>query len=112
MATASNVTHFDPAMDKPRALVLLQKARKFVATGERNLICYALDLAEHLTVGNGQSYYLKKWIHDMLGSCDTYLEWVKVYHPKLFDAVPFDERFKKAKEGRLAWIDWMIGELQ
>lgn len=99
-------------MDKARALALLRKARKFVATEERNLICLALDLAEHHTVGNGQSYYLKAWIHGMLGSCDTYLEWIKVYHPKLFDAVPFDERVKKAKEGRLAWIDWMIQEVQ
>lgn len=112
MATASNVTHFDPAMDKPRALVLLQKARKMIEEDGQSLICFAIDAAENQTTGNGQSYYLKEWVRSMLGPCNTYLVWVKVHHPDLLYAVPFDERFKKAKEGRLAWLDWMIGELQ
>lgn len=106
------MTHFSPHMNRPHALVLLQKARKMIEEDRPSLICSAIDAAENQTTGNGQSYYLKEWVRSMLGPCDTYMVWVKVHHPDLFYAVPCDELYKKAKEGRLAWLDWMIGELQ
>lgn len=109
-AAASNVTHFDPAMDKAKALRLLQEARGYILSDRSTMICFAIGRAERELGLYGQAQYLSAWIEDMLHPCNTYSQWVLRNHPDLFKATP--NREEAAKQGRLAWIDWMIKEVQ
>lgn len=106
------MNHFHPNMNKPKAIALLKRARELIKSDQKYLICYAIDRAECETVGNGQSHYLKEWIQSMLGTNYTYSEWVRRTHPHLFEGLTTEQIMKKTKEGRLAWIDWMIQEVQ
>ena len=106
------MSHFNPGMDRVKALVLLNRARLLIESDEETLICFAIHKAECLTKGNGQSHYLITWVQDMLGVSATYSWWVRLHHPELFSQLSVKQQAKKAKEGRLAWIDWMIQEVQ
>ena len=106
------MNHFNSNMNKPKAVALLKRARQLVKDNHHSMICFAIGRAEREAVGNGQSHYLQEWIQSMLGPYDTYSEWVRHNHPRLYEGLTYEQRVEKAKQARLAWIDWMIGELQ
>ena len=103
---------YNPDIDKPKAVVLLRTVRHSIATRKQNLICFALERAEYESKGNGQSYYLKQWVELMLAPSSTYGGWIRSKHPHLATGLTPEQFTDKAREARLAWIDWMIGEIQ
>jgi hypothetical protein len=57
--------------------------------------------------------YLTEWVGKSLGQHRTYQRWVRTEHKDLFedatDCLALDQQLKV---GRIAWVNWMIDELE
>jgi len=76
---------------------------------ENNYICSALHaVSEDYPDMSEEVQYLKTWVQKMLGSCGTLESWLRESRIHLN---PIDHP-EKLRVTRLAWIDWMIAELE
>ena len=84
---------------------LLKAARQKIKSGKHRFICAALR-----NVNDGEDSpecdYLITWIKEMLGSSYTLDSWLLQEH-----GIPYSYS-RKYRQTRLAWIDWMIKELE
>lgn len=98
-------------------VAILKKARYYIENGNFCFICNAIVEAGEVLGAEKDADVLVAWIGTMLAPSTTYLNWVRanhprLHHPELFSQLSVKQQAKKAKEGRLAWIDWMIQEVQ
>ncbi len=92
-----------------RARELLIEARRRIEEYQNNFICAAiLDAENDRDAYARASLSLREWIMDLLLPYTTYDNWVRHEHDSLMRNTPLRERKEKAREGRLAWIDWML----
>ena len=84
---------------------LLKAARELIQSGEQRVICLAL-YSVGKSEGVTEYLYLRRWVEEMLGTYNTLDSWLFREH-----GMPLNNS-KKLKEPRLAWIDWMIKELE
>ncbi len=98
-----------------RARELLIEARKRISENWNTFICAAIQEAEEARRGEDRqwgyfnaSYALRLWIADMLLPYSTYDNWVRYEHKQLWLDLLVFELNEKAREGRLAWIEWML----
>lgn len=67
-------------------------------------ICNELeDMVRHRVISNLCSAECKHLINRLLGYHDTYYGW-------LFNKIGRDVEWHQANQGRVQWVDWMIGE--
>ncbi len=97
-----------------RARELLIEARRRIEERQNTFICSALMDAERDRDEDRQwdyfnaSYALRLWIADMLLPYSTYDNWIWQNHRHLMAPLHRLEQLEKLREGRLAWIDWML----
>lgn len=92
-----------------RARELLIEARKRISENQHTFICAAiLDAENDRDDYERASLSLRSWIMYMLTPYTTYDNWVRHEHDSLMRNTPLWERNEKAREGRLAWIEWML----
>ena len=92
-----------------RARELLIEARKSISESRNTFICAAIMDAENDRPDYERaSLALREWIADMLRPYSTYGHWVRYEHKQLRLGLRVFELNDKAREGRLAWIGWMI----
>jgi hypothetical protein len=89
---------------------ILHRARELIASAKRQYICNAIG---HTTNWSKDGIALKRWIQSMLGPKAGALEtWMERNHPELWEPATYGERIHMLRATRLAWIDWMISELE
>lgn len=92
-----------------RARELLIDARRRIEERQNTFICSALMDAEHDRDDYERaSLSLRSWIMHMLTPYSTYGGWISNTHPKICKRVCGKKYHAKSREGRLAWIDWML----
>ncbi len=98
-----------------RARELLIEARRRISENQNTFICAAIQEAEEERRDEDRvwgyfdaSYALRSWIADMLLPYSTYGHWVRYEHKQLRLGLLVFELNEKEREGRLAWIDWML----
>lgn len=98
-----------------RARELLIEARRRIKEIQNTFICAAIQEAEEVRRGEDiewdyfrASYALRFWIAELLAPYSTYDNWIRREHLPLVQAHGFWEVNEKAREARLAWIDWML----
>jgi hypothetical protein len=93
---------------------LLQEAKKRLINLETTHICYALHISrQHIPFSPtliSCEDYLIKWVNQSLGGLHTYTMWVLQEHYKKYTTAP--DLTEQLKLGRIAWIEWMIQELE
>ena len=95
--------------DADRARGLLIDARKRISENQNTFICAALMDAENDRPDYERaSLSLRSWIMYMLTPYSTYDNWIWYEHKQLWLGLLVFELNEKAREGRLAWIGWMI----
>ena len=90
-----------------RMATALRLARPLIEYRVEEFLCHALDYVgrRHPTLKNA-SAEAQRWVRGMIAPYFTYNSWVHI----LTDGVGLTE--DEARLGRLAWIDWMISELE
>lgn len=83
---------------------LLKSAKELVANGTEPWICCAIDYAAFVKRVCTPAQQLRKYIHAALDEETFYTGWLKQ------NGHPYDAH--SAKQGRLAWIDWMVACLE
>jgi hypothetical protein len=113
---------------------VLRLAREYIESGKKRYLCESINAVYRDNVEQIESYFVRSllmeytgrltdWIDDMLTEEHAYLEgWLitnckeyRVMWTGRWDDMPTEERadvFAKLKTTRLAWIDWMIAELE
>ena len=90
---------------------LLKAAREDIRIGRYTFICQSLGW--HHTPWNTQHVdYLQQWVGQMIKPSVTYGGWLMLNHSDVLDGKTEAETHEGYTQGRLAWIDWMIGELK
>ena len=90
---------------------LLKAAREDIRIGRYTFICQSLGW--HRTPWNTWHVdYLQEWVGQMIKPSATYGGWLMLNHRDLATGLTPEQFIEKAREGRLAWIDWMIQEVQ
>jgi len=88
---------------------ILRAARKRIALKKSDQLCYAIDRTKVGTVE--QKTKLMRWIQKMLYPHCNYSVWLRDKHPDKFKELSgWGEG--RLREGRLAWINWMINECE
>jgi len=92
----------------------LQAAYILIKDHREEFICCAISAVVNQNHCN--DYLAEKYrerVQKQLGECHTYNEWMDKHHPEyLKDCMyGFREHMNKAREGRLNWINHMIGQL-
>ena len=92
-----------------RARELLIEARKRISEKQNTFICSALmDAERDRDDYERASLSLREWLMDLLLPYTTYGVWISNTHPKICKRVCVKKYHAKSREGRLAWIDWML----
>lgn len=92
-----------------RARELLIEARRRISENQNTFICAAiLDAENDRDAYARASLSLREWIMDLLLPYTTYGGWISNTHPKICKRVCGKKYHAKSREGRLAWIDWML----
>lgn len=87
-------------------VAILRKARQLVEDDRFTYLCNAIGEAGWLLGQEREAEVLVAWVQRMLAPFNTYTAWLRRKHPAVY------AREGSAKEGRLAWLDWMIQEVQ
>jgi hypothetical protein len=91
---------------------ILRRARELIESEQEIFICLAIECAakrlERISDGEG----LVVWVESMLGGSGTLSDWIRRNHQELWESAKCDERIRLLRATRLAWIDWMISELE
>ena len=105
---------------------LLKKARKLIAANKEPYICWAIDTADGVPY-TAANRWLEKWIHSMLsidgdaiGTLELWLYYKGYITQSQWDKInggpgwwtQANPLWKKLSKTRVAWIDWMIEELE
>ena len=85
---------------------ILRKARELVEDDRFTYLCNAIGEAGWLLGQERETDVLVAWVQRMLVPFSTYTTWLRHNHREVYD------KKGNPKEGRLAWIDWMIKEVQ
>jgi len=86
----------------------LKKARGRIATSRDDFICTALmGVSETTPACRAACDYLQRYIKQSLQGYSVLEAWVSQYKPNLSTYA-----YLNPKESRLAWIDWMINQLE
>lgn len=104
---------------RPYAIELLKLARdkylwdgQYGTNGPRH-ICFAINQANGARRGAGYKYAaeaLDRYIQHAIYPHGTYAGWVSEHYPNLF-ILSLDPEFD-LQRGRIAWINWMIKQLE
>ncbi|CAB4241320.1 hypothetical protein UFOVP67_47 [uncultured Caudovirales phage] len=90
----------------------LKKARPLIKSLKVSFICFALDALvreKKLTDWNCDKY--QDYLMNLLDGKRTYESWVHYTYPAIYMKSHLDgTTYEDSREGRLAWIDWMISE--
>ena len=92
-----------------RLIKILQNAKSRLQDESKDYICYAIN------VGGGskkEREFLKERVMRGIAPLITYDAWIRVNHPNVCQGLNYNQRQKKAREGRIAWVDNMIKELK
>jgi hypothetical protein len=105
---------------------ILREVQKMIREKRESCICYALDriiCKNHTPKGYADRVetkctQLKRWVGELLGSYVTYTSWLIAYlrinRPDVYRRLMMsnEEVFNASRAGRLAWLDWMIEQLE
>jgi len=101
--------------DRAQCIWLLREAKKILKTENVFMVCGALYRVSEKYRDDEKLHqnwmYLNKWIYENLEGCISYSHWLRIKHPKLL-AVPQSILIEQLLIARLAWVDWMINELE
>ena len=87
----------------------LKKARHLISNLDEDYICFALDTVAGKNPALAQAIIdLKCYINYQLSPTDTLLGW---QHNNDVDFIVF-RNIRADRADRIAWIDWMINELE
>ena len=104
--------NYDNWRDDKGFIKVLMDARDFLAFGEYHYVCHCfnrLRVENRITPQDCTKY--RCYIMGMLGVYSTYESWVQHEHTKIYlKSVQSGTKAEDARNGRLAWIDWMISE--
>lgn len=94
---------------KKMANTLLRAVKESISKRHSRMICYALRKAAYREVDRHLAWTVEEElecaIQDALSLCVTYAEWLKKYYPA------YTNNTEVLVEGRLQWIDNMLGKL-
>lgn len=93
---------------KPLAIKALNVAKTRLLDRRNNYICAAIEDSHEFT--EEATLLLKSWIESMLDEHFTVMLWLRANDPVYWNSTRQDDRGNKA--ARLAWIDYLIQELQ
>jgi hypothetical protein len=94
----------------------LKEVRRRIEQDKDNALCVAIsNTSRHYNIKRHNK--LIAWIEKMLGNYFYYSHWLKANHPDFYREQyrkwqMSDRRSSPWKEGRLAWLDWMIAECE
>jgi hypothetical protein len=91
---------------------ILRQARELIESGEENFVCLAIEYAAKRLERISAGAELVAWVESMLGDSGTLSGWIRSNRPELWFSATCDERIRLLRVTRLAWIDWMISELE
>jgi hypothetical protein len=101
--------------DRAQCIWLLREAKKILLSKNQFLICTTLYRVYDENRGDNNLYlnylYITGWVHKSLKGLYSYSDWIRVMHPKLHHS-PLRVLVEQLYIARLAWIDWMINELE
>jgi cytochrome c-type biogenesis protein CcmH/NrfG len=89
---------------------VLRAARQMLLSQDKDYICHAIEWVDHASCEQKED--LPGWVLAMLAPHVSYERWLLYTHPKLWGDTPQPERSGKARQARLAWLDWMIAECE
>lgn len=97
---------------KPSAA--LREAAKLIKDGAQRHTCYALDrLFLTRVISGGAAEACKQYIKTLLGRSSTLEVWLRVNVPKCGRLDLWTvKNYRKVKQTRLAWIDWMAQQFE
>lgn len=95
-------------VEREDAIEVLRLARETISSGRKTFICNALLDIRDESLQNAADA-VKGWVIRQLDGEVAYQLWVKRKCPHIDISEPLNPL---AREGRIAWIDWMIAELQ
>lgn len=110
--------------DRYQCIRLLTGAKESLESGREIPICYALkDTCEWLKAWASDKHevkrirknceYLIKWVNKSLEGSHSYLFWITANHRDLWTScADCQVVFEKQQAGRIAWLSWMINELE
>lgn len=105
----------DCYVEREDAIEVLRQIRKRINVQWRGFICIECEnVAQAQPELVNAATAVRKWVVQMLDGCYTYDTWIRLHHPTLYvegDDCDLRTVHDLAKEGRLAWIDWMIEEV-
>jgi len=87
---------------------ILKEARRLIVDGQWRWICGAITYCGLGT--KRQRWLLTAWINQMLGLHAYYDEWLRENHRGAWETLRLHNNC--FREGRLAWLDWMIAECE
>lgn len=96
------------------AIAVLRRARYLFEKGRQVRVCFAIDEAGRQVRKKRVANHLRKWVGASLGNHSCYEDWLIRHHPEFAaskDIKSWDHA-EKLRPGRIAWIDWMISELE
>lgn len=93
-------------------VAILRKARALIEDNRFTYLCNAIGEAGWLLGQEREAEVLVAWVQRMLVPFNTYNTWLRQKHPTIYDSRKDNLKEGSTKEGRLAWLDWMIQEVQ
>lgn len=108
-ATASDVRNIRVA--------ILRRARELIASRLETHICFALSKAAQeaplrCPLAAAQTRVLRMWVEKMLAPNFSYGGGLVRHHEHLLEGLGDNQLAQRRLKGRLAWMDWMIEEVQ
>jgi len=111
--------------NKEAAIQLLTLARTLIQSETDQCVCFALTSARFMILKrlsipknlcSDEEYadtnsQLKSWVYSLLEGHSYYGHWLH-RNSSVYGNLTHPEKRRASKNGRLAWIDWMISELE
>lgn len=87
---------------------ILKEARRLIKTRAEDFVCVAIRMS-HVEAPPEDYHQLRKWIRSMLEGHYVLDDWVEENVPGATEVYLWKEKLRVT---RLAWIDWMIQQLE
>lgn len=97
--------------ERKQCILLLQAARIRLGLQRDDMICFALEASNARGTAK-MIQYLVDWVDAMLDGSNSYSGWMAEHHGDLYFYTSQLERRQRLRQGRIAWLDWMVRELE
>lgn len=119
----ANVTTLDPEMVRAEKVRVLQVVLQHLRSGKQKYVCFAITSIMGATVESSVRYRyvqaacgeLVEYVHSALGDHTSLDSWIAETHPEFRQEMVNATRTEyvtKMETTRIAWVEWMIEQLQ